>query len=78
MLEPSPTFFVAFAAGRHAQAAAAARSPHLRPLARRLLLAAVAAKDGGAKAQGVRWWLLFCIHGRGIPPIAHLKARKSR
>jgi hypothetical protein len=41
-------------------------------------MAAVAAKDGGAKAQGVKWWLLFTVHGRGIPPIAHLDSDSPR
>ena len=65
-------------AGRAAQAAMAARSPAIRDLTRQLLMSAVAAKDGGATAQGVRWWLLFCVHGRGISPVQHVDSSSPR
>jgi hypothetical protein len=55
-----------------------ASDPRLRALSRRLLMAAVASRDGGAKAQGVKWWLLFCVHGRGIPPVQHLDSTSPR
>ena len=70
--------FATCAPGRKAAAAEAARAPQLRTLTRKLLLSAVASRDGGAQAQGVKWWVLFCVHGKGIPPVQHLDGDSPR
>jgi hypothetical protein len=57
---------------------AAAASPHLHSLTRRLMLSAVASKDGGASAQGVKWSLRFNMLGTGLPPIQPIETDSPR
>ena len=56
----------------------AAASPRLQDLTQRLLLSAVASRDGGASAQGVKWWLRFNVLGAGLSPVQHLDSTSPR
>ena len=56
----------------------AAKSGTLRGLSRKLLMCAVASRDGGKSAQGVKWWLQYCLNGTGLPPVQHIDSTSPR
>ena len=58
--------------GGYSRALSLASSSKLRPLARRLIMSAVADRQGGATATGVRHWLKFNMYGVGLSPLQHL------
>ena len=47
----------------------AACSSEIAEHKRRFLDAANADRRGGRHSTGVRWWFVFCVHGRGVSPI---------
>ena len=64
--------------GEH-EAAALRAAPSLSraQLRSRILRAAVADGQGGARATGVRWYLKYCVLARNVSPISGLKASSS-
>ena len=57
------------AVGTRAVALRHSSAAELADCKRRFLDAANADRRGGRHSTGVRWWVVFCVHGRGISPI---------
>ena len=55
--------------GTRALALVHAGSHELAEHKRRFLDASNADRKGGSHSTGVRWWIVFCVYGRGISPV---------
>ena len=56
-------------AGTRAEALRHAGEGELAESKRRFLDASNADRRGGRHSTGVRWWVVFCVYGRGVSPI---------